>query len=146
MTDAEFSHMAKQFKPVAVPEMVLFAYVRGELAGFALALPDLNVALRHMNGRLLPFGWAIGLWYGRKINRGRVLTLGVLPQYRRTGAADLLYLTLIKNARAKGIVSGEASWILEDNALMRTAIERVGGKPYKTYRLYDKPIGAQSTH
>jgi GNAT superfamily N-acetyltransferase len=143
MTDAEFGHMAKQLKPVAVPEMVLFAYVRGELAGFALALPDLNIALRHMHGRLLPIGWALGLWYGRKINRGRVLTLGVLPAFRRTGAADLLYLTLIKNSRAKGIYQGEASWILEDNALMRTAIERVGGDPYKTYRLYDKAIGIQ---
>jgi GNAT superfamily N-acetyltransferase len=142
MTDAEFEHMAKQFKPVAVPEMVLFAYVRGELAGFALALPDLNVALRHMNGRLLPIGWALGLWHGRKINRGRVLTLGVLPQFRRSGAADLLYLTLIANARAKGIYHGEASWILEDNTLMRAAIEKIGGDPYKTYRLYDKAIGA----
>ncbi len=145
MTDAEFTHMAKQFKPVAVPEMVLFAYVHGTLAGFALALPDLNVALRHMKGRLLPFGWALGLWYGRKINRGRVLTLGVLPQYQRTGASDLLYLTLIKNAKAKGFVRGEASWILEDNALMRMVIERVGGEAYKTYRLYDKAIGAPAS-
>ena len=90
MTDAEFAHMAKQLKPVAVPEMVLFAYVRGTLAGFALALPDLNVALRHMNGRLLPIGWALGLWHGRHIDRGRVLTLGVLPEFllhRRGGPA-----------------------------------------------------------
>ncbi len=146
MSDAEFAHMAKQLKPVAVPEMVLFAYVRGTLAGFALALPDLNVALRHMNGRLLPIGWALGLWHGRKIDRGRVLTLGVLPEFRRTGAADLLYQTLIKNGRAKGFRHGEASWILEDNLLMRTAIERAGGVAYKTYRLYDRPIGAPTTH
>ncbi len=145
MTDAEFTHMAKQFKPVAVPGMVLFAYVRGKLAGFALALPDFNVALRHMKGRLLPFGWALALWYQRKIDRGRVLTLGVLPQFQRTGAADLLYLTLIKNAKAKGFVCGEASWILEDNALMRVPIERVGGEAYKTYRLYDKAIGAPAS-
>jgi GNAT superfamily N-acetyltransferase len=144
MSDAEFAHMAKQLKPVAVPEMVLFAYVRGTLAGFTLALPDLNVALRHMGGRLLPIGWALGLWHGRKIDRGRVLTLGVLPEYRRTGAADLLYLALIKNGTAKGIRHGEASWILEDNALMRTAIERAGGTAYKTYRLYDRPIEARA--
>src|SRR5581483_2155257 len=73
MTDAEFAHLAKQLKPVAVPDLVVFAYVRGELAGFALALPDLNVALKHMKGRLLPIGWAVGLWHGRKINRARVL-------------------------------------------------------------------------
>lgn len=140
MTDAEFTHMAKQLKPVAVPELILFAEVGGQLAGFVLALPDLNVALKHLNGRLLPLGWAKALWYSRSIHQIRVLTLGVLPQFRRTGAADLLYLTLIKNAKAKGMASGESSWILEDNTLMNQAIEHVGGVPYKTYRLYDKAI------
>ena len=144
MTDAEFDDLAKQLKPVVVPELVLFAEVRGELAGFALALPDMNVALRHMNGRLLPIGWAFGLWYGRKIDAARVLTLGVLPQYRLTGAAELLYIALFKNGRARGITHGESSWILEDNLLMRQAIEKVGGDPYKTYRLYDKSIRASA--
>lgn len=142
MTDAEFADLAKQLKPVVMPELVLFAEVRGELAGFALALPDLNMALRHMNGRLFPLGWAKGLWHGRRIDGARVLTLGVLPQYRRTGAADLLYIGLLNNARTLGILRGESSWILEDNALMRQAIERIGAEAYKTYRLYDKPIGA----
>jgi GNAT superfamily N-acetyltransferase len=145
MSDAEFMHMAKQFKPIAVPEMVVFAYVRGELAGFALGLPDLNVALRHMGGRLLPFGWAKALWYSRKINRARVLTLGVLPQYRQTGAGDLLYMHIFANAKRNGITCGESGWILEDNALMRTAIERAGGEAYKTYRLYDRPVKAVAT-
>jgi GNAT superfamily N-acetyltransferase len=135
MTDAEFTHMAKQLKPVAVPELILFAEVAGELAGFVLALPDFNVALKHMKGRLLPIGWAQALWYGRSIHQIRVLTLGVLPRFRRTGAADLLYLGLITNAKAKGMASGESSWILEDNVLMNQAIERVGGVPYKTYRM-----------
>jgi GNAT superfamily N-acetyltransferase len=143
MTDAEFDDLAKQLKPVVRPELVLFAEVRGELAGFALALPDLNVALRHMNGHLLPFGWAFGLWYGRNIKAARVLTLGVLPKFRLTGAAELLTLGLYKNGFARGIYEGESSWILEDNLLMRQAIETVGGDPYKTYRLYDKTIRPQ---
>jgi GNAT superfamily N-acetyltransferase len=144
MTDAEFADLAKQLKPVVAPSLVLFAEVRGQLAGFALALPNLNVALRHMNGRLLPIGWALGLWYGRKIDTARVLTLGVLPQYRRTGAPELLYIGMITNCLARGISKGESSWILEDNTLMRRAIEKVGGEAYKTYRLYDKAIGPAS--
>ena len=142
MSDAEFDDLAKQLKPVVMPDLVHFAYVGGELAGFALALPDLNLALRHMNGRLLPIGWALGLWYGRKIRSARVLTLGILPRYRRTGAAELLYLAMLRGAFANGIHTGESSWILEDNVLMRQAIENVGGTAYKTYRLYDKPIRA----
>ncbi len=140
MTDAEFADLAKQLKPVVVPELVAFGEVDGQLAGFALALPDLNVALKHMDGRLFPFGWAKALWYSRKVPGLRVLTLGVLPQYRRTGLAELLYLAIVRNGLARGMVYGESSWILEDNFLMRQAIEKIGGRAYKTYRLYDVPI------
>jgi len=142
MTDAEFADLAKQLKPVVVPELVAFGEINGELAGFALALPDLNVALKRMGGRLLPFGWVKALWYGRDgaVPGLRVLTLGVLPQHRRTGVAELMYLAIIKNGLKRGMTYGESSWILEDNALMRQSIEKIGGVPYKTYRIYDKPI------
>ena len=46
----------------------------------ALTLPDYNQVLRHLNGRLLPFGWAKALWYRRKIDRVRVFALGVKPE------------------------------------------------------------------
>jgi GNAT superfamily N-acetyltransferase len=142
MTDAEFADLAKQLKPVVVPELVAFGEIDGELAGFALALPDLNVALKRMGGRLLPFGWVKALWYGRDgaVPGLRVLTLGVLPQHRRTGVAELMYLAIIRNGLKRGMTYGESSWILEDNALMRQSIEKIGGVAYKTYRIYDKPI------
>jgi GNAT superfamily N-acetyltransferase len=142
MTGDEFADMAKQFKPVVVPELVAFGEIEGQLAGFALALPDLNVALKRMGGSLLPFGWAKALWYGRDgaVPGLRVLTLGVLPQFRRTGVAELMYLAIIRNGLKRGMTYGESSWILEDNALMRQSIEKIGGVAYKTYRIYDKPL------
>ena len=45
------------------------------------------------------------------------------------------------SARGRGTTRGEASWILEDNMPMRRMIENFGGKPYKTYRIYEKLIG-----
>jgi len=140
MTDAEFADLAKQLKPVVVPDLVAFAEVDGKLAGFALALPDLNVALKRMGGNLFPFGWVKALWYSRKPPGLRVLTLGVLKEYRKTGAAELMYLAIIRNGLKRGMTYGESSWILEDNAAMRQSIEKIGGVPYKTYRVYDKPI------
>ena len=138
MTENEFNFIAKQMKPVADFDYVAFAYVRGELAGFALALPDLNQALKHMGGRLFPFGWAKGLWHGRHIDAVRVLTLGVLPKYRRTGAAEMLYLYLMRTATRKRIARAEFSWILEDNHAIRSAMENIDGAVYKRYRLYDR--------
>jgi GNAT superfamily N-acetyltransferase len=142
MTEEELTYMAKQLRPVVDPDLVVFAEVRGEPAGFAIALPDLNVALARMNGRLLPFGWAKALWYGRRIDTLRVLTLGVLEPYRRTGAAELMYLHLLREAPRKGITKGEFSWVLEENTAMRAAIEKLGAEPYRTYRLYEAPLAA----
>ena len=139
-TPDEFDHLAKQLKPVADFDLVAFVEVKGETAGFAIALPDLNQALKPMNGRLFPIGWAKGLWYGRKINALRVLTLGVLPQFRKTGAAELLYLYLFRTGIRKKMRSGEFSWILEDNLAMRTPMEKLGAEVTKRYRLYDRDL------
>jgi GNAT superfamily N-acetyltransferase len=141
MTDAEMNHLARQLKPVVAPDLVVFAYIAGELGGFAIALPDFNVALRtNRSGRLLPFGLLRILWNQRKIRRARIITLGVLPKYRRTGVDALMYDWIWRHALARGIPWGESSWILETNAAMRNAVERIGFTVYKTYRVYDRPL------
>lgn len=142
MTEAELDYMAKQLKPVVEPSLVVFAEVNGDLAGFGLALPDLNVALKQMKGSLFPLGWAKALWYSRKIQTARTLTLGVLEKYRRSGVAELMMLEMMTNAQKKGIVNAEFSWILEDNMMMRMSLEKIGARVYRTYRMYDIPIGA----
>jgi GNAT superfamily N-acetyltransferase len=142
ITDEELADVAKQLKPVVMPDIVQFAEVNGETAGFALALPDLNVALKHMGGSLFPLGWAKLLWHTRKVPGLRVWALGVHPKFRRAGVAELMYLGIVKNGLARGMVYGESGWILEDNFLMRQAIEKMGGQRYKTYRVYDKAIGS----
>ena len=139
-TPDEFDHLAKQLKPVADFDLIAFVEVKGVTAGFAIALPDLNQALKPMNGSLFPIGWAKGLWYGRKINALRVLTLGVLPQFRRTGAAEMLYLYIFRTGISKKMRSGEFSWILEDNMAMRTPMEKLGATVTKRYRLYDRTL------
>jgi GNAT superfamily N-acetyltransferase len=140
MTEAELAYMARQLKPVVDPRLVVFAEVDGEIAGFGLALPDFNVALKKMNGRLLPFGWAKALWYSRKITTARVLILGVLDKYRRSGVGELIELEMMLNAQKMGILNAEFSWVLEDNPAMRTPLERMGATVYRTYRMYDKAL------
>ncbi len=140
LTTEEFDYLAKHLRPVVDPRLVTFVYVDEAPAGFCLALPDLNMVLRHMNGRLLPIGWLKALWYMRRVDQLRVLALGVLEPYRRTGAAEMLYLNLFRAATLRGIHQGEFSWILEENLAMRTPLEKLGARVYKTYRLFDRQI------
>ena len=140
MTRREIEHMARQLKPVVDPEMVVFAEVRGEPIGFGLGLPDFNVALRHAGGELWPFGFLAILWHKRRIDRARVLTLGVKSGYRSSGVDVLLYHELFHRGHRRGYLQGEFSWILEDNLAMRRPLENMGGVQYKTYRVYDRSL------
>ena len=141
MTDAEISHFADQMWWVANPHLCLFAEVDGEPVGFALALPDYNQVLRHLDGKLLPFGLLKFLWYRRTINTARVLILGLKPGFRRRGLDAMLYLRLWQEAPRNGYPIVECSWILEDNWEMRRALERMGARLSKTYRVYEKDLG-----
>ncbi len=141
MTDAEMNHLARQLKAVVVPDLVVFAYLDREMVGFAIALPDFNMALRaNRSGRLFPFGLLRILWNQRKISRVRVLTLGVLKAYRRTGVDALMYEWIWRHGNARGYTWCESSWILESNTPMRNALERMGFTVYKTYRVFDRPL------
>ncbi|MGH7539079.1 MAG: GNAT family N-acetyltransferase, partial [Gemmatimonadales bacterium] len=140
MTDAEIDHLAKALKPVVVPELVCFPERNGQVIGFAVALPDLNVALKHNpSGRLFP-GIVKVLWHARRISRIRILLLGALKEYRHTGVDALMYQWIWEKGRAKGYNWGEAGWILEDNTPMINGLLQLGFRPYKTYRLFDKAL------
>lgn len=142
MTDREFDHLAKEMKQVVVPELVLIAEVKGEPVAFSMTLPDANVALKAANGRLTQYGLPVGLvklvLASRKIKRLRLVTLGIKEGFRRRGLDAILYLDTIHTAKRLGYTGGEISWTLEDNHLVNRAIESMGGRKYKTYRIYQR--------
>ena len=141
MTEAEFEHMAKEFRPVVDPNLCLIAEKDGEPIGFLLCLPDLNRAIRHLpDGRLFPFGIFKFLWHKRKIRSLRIMTLGMKPGYTDSGIGAALYTSGFRAGDERGYDDGEASWILEDNHRMCTAMEKAGGTLYKRYRIYERPL------
>jgi GNAT superfamily N-acetyltransferase len=144
MTEREFDHMAKEMKALVVADLLLIAEVKGEPVAFAMTLPDANVALKAANGRLTTFGLPIGLaklvMASRKIKRLRLITLGIKEGFRRRGIDAVLYLDTLRTAKRLGYSGGEISWTLEDNHLVNRAIESMGGKKYKSYRVYEKGL------
>jgi GNAT superfamily N-acetyltransferase len=140
LTDHEIDHLARQLRPIVVPELVWFAERQGEPIGFGAAVPDLNVALRaNRSGRLFP-GILKVLLAARGITRLRVLLLGVLPEWHNKGIDALLYRRIWEEGRRKGYDWAEGGWILEDNQPMINGLTRLGFAPYKTYRIYERSI------
>lgn len=142
LTREEMALVASDLKHVIDPELVLFAEVDGEAVGLSVSVPNFNPALRHMNGRLFPFGLARFLWHKRRVDSGRVLIMGVLEDYRMRGVDAALYARSLAAGMAKGYTWGEMSWILESNRPMIRVLERLGTERYKTYRVYEGEVGA----
>ncbi len=136
-TRDEFLFMAKDMKSILEPELVLLGEVRDRVVGFALGLPDINRALKHTNGRLFPLGLVKILYHKRSIRTMRVLVLGVMKEYQAAGVAAGFYAELFRRGSRLGYREGEMSWVLEDNLLMNRSSEALGGKRYKTYRIYE---------
>ena len=143
-TEAEIQFMTKEMKPLLLPKFAWVAESGNEPVGFALGLPDINVILRDLNGRLTRFGFPIGLikllFCKKRIRKGRLIALGVIEKYRRAGIAEILVLRVIEETMVKRGITGELSMTLEDNFMINRFLETIGARRYKTYRIYSKPI------
>jgi GNAT superfamily N-acetyltransferase len=142
MTEHEFDHLAAGLKPVLDPNLIFIAETSdGTPIGVSIALPDLHQALRWSGGgHMFPFGLLKFLWHKRRVNQIRLIIMGVVEEYRGRGIDAIFYIETARAGLARGYKRIEGSWILETNTMMNRIIERLGGKRYKTYRVYEKPL------
>ncbi len=139
LTDAELDHLAKELKPILDEDFACVAETRdGEVAGVSLSLPDFNMVLARLNGRLLPLGWLRALREQRRIDMIRVFALGVKPTYQHTGVAAALYRDVWDSVGRRGFRAAETGWILETNEAMNRAMEALTGRIIKRYRIYER--------
>ncbi|MCJ7483958.1 MAG: GNAT family N-acetyltransferase [Thermodesulfovibrionales bacterium] len=140
LTDEELIYLSNNLKPVVVPELTLIAEKNAEPIGFMGILPDFNVVLKHMKGKLNPISILKAFYYSKKIKDLRVLLLGIKNEYRNKGIDALLLREAFKGVKRGGYKRVEFSWILEDNLPVQRLIGFVGGRLYKKYRIYEKRL------
>jgi hypothetical protein len=136
-SESDLKHLAEEMQLVFDRNWFMVAQKDGETIGIAITLPDVNQALRRMNGRLLPLGWWHFLRKGAYIDRVRVGFLGVKPEYQHTGAAARFYVEHFDMATKTPQKWGEMGWILETNRSMNRGMEAMGGRVVKRYRVYE---------
>jgi len=145
-TEAETAQLGKSLRAVIEPKMIWFAEIDGETAGFVVLLPNVNEAIADLGGRLFPFGWAKLLWRLKvaRVKSVRIPLMGVKRKFADTLRGQMLPFQLMDagatQARALGYQTYELSWILEDNAPMNRICVALGGRIYKTYRIYQKDL------
>jgi GNAT superfamily N-acetyltransferase len=114
----------------------------GDTAAVAITVPDINRVLKRMNGRLLPLGWWHFLRRRKIVDRVRVGFLGVKPEYQHTGVAAKMYVEHFDMANATPQKWGEMGWILETNRNMNRAMEAMGGRVVRRFRVYERTFAS----
>ncbi len=145
VTEEEARAMARDLKQIVNPDALLIAEnSQGEPIGFGLSLPDVNMLLKGMNGRLFPFGWLKLLFGMKNISQYRMWALGVIPEYQGKAIDTLLYKAT-HDALKKVLVTMEINYVLENNDRMNNALMKLGVKPIRRYRVYEMPFHSNSS-
>ena len=141
MTDAEIDFMAERLKPLLVEGLVWLVEAPSEPVGFMLAMPDYNLAIQPLKGRLATprlIGFVPYLLQRRFPTRCRVIALGTKAAWRNKGLESVMLSEGFKTGAKVGFKDAEASWVLEDNEPMVRLMGIFGGNAYKSYRLYER--------
>ena len=140
LTDDEINAIGKKFLPVFDPKFVKVAYQGKKLAAFILGMPNLNYGFRKAKGKLFPFGLFYLLRASRKTNQFDLLIAGVREEFRGSGLDALGMTSIMDEARKAGYTVMDSHHELETNLLVRHEMERMGGKLYKRFRIFQKKL------
>ena len=147
LTEAEIAYVGKKLKPIVFEDLIMIAEYDGRPVAFMITLPDLNEALKSLDGRLFPFGFLKLLAFLRapKVRTMRVPLMGVVKELQSSRLASQLAFMMIEYIRRAsvtryGATRGEIGWILDDNQGMVAIAETIESRVDKVYTIYEKPL------
>ncbi|MFO0662448.1 MAG: GNAT family N-acetyltransferase [Polyangiaceae bacterium] len=147
VTRPEATKIAQDFKLIIDKDIAFLAEVDGKIAGMCIMLPNINEAIKDLNGKLFPTG-LLKLLYRMKVKHPestRLMMLGLKREIRQNmkrygGLSAAMYCEVAKRGLGKGYNWSELSWTREDDAPINLGIKAMGAKVYKKYRVYQKPL------
>jgi ribosomal protein S18 acetylase RimI-like enzyme len=139
--EEEMVQFAKRYMPGVDPRFIkCVVNAQDEVVGFVVGIPNMSSGIIKARGRLFPFGF-IHILSARKHSKKLDVYLGaVKEEYRSKGVDVLMGYKMFETAQAAGIEYLDSHHELEDNIAMRSEMERVGGKIYKKYRIFQKNL------
>ncbi|WP_258044533.1 N-acetyltransferase [Sphingomonas citricola] len=147
LTPPEIKDVGVKLKPIVFNDLIRIAEVDGKPVAFMITLPDLNEAIKPLNGSLLPFGWAKLLLWLRKprVRTMRVPLMGVRKELQSSRLASQLAFMMIEAIRKAsvdhyGASRGEIGWVLDDNQGMNSIATAIESKVNKVYQVYERTL------
>ncbi len=141
MTDKEMDELASRYLPVLNPEFI--KVVENDLqepVAFLIGMPDISDGIRKSRGYLFPFGIFRIIRAGKRTKQLNLLLGGIREDHRNHGLDAVMGTRIIVSAHKAGLEYVDSHVELETNTKVRSEMERMGGKVYKRYRIFQKPI------
>lgn len=139
VTEAEGKVIGDRLMMIGDHKLIKLVMKGDEIAGFLFGFPDITAGVKRAGGKLFPLGWAHIL---REFSRTRWLTImgaGILKKYRGLGVNAILYAEMFRTVQEGQFEHMDIVQIEEDVLTLDDAL-RVGGKIYKTHRIYEKKL------
>jgi len=122
-------------------DLVLFAEVAGEPAGFFPGVPNFNELIIKLNGLRYPWDYLRYLLYRNLKPKCLAIKSAVVPpKYWDLGVAVLLFEEMAKRAIAKGYKWADLSLTGDENPDTWPLAHHMGAQIYKRYRFYKKEL------
>jgi hypothetical protein len=123
------------------PELILFAEVDGQPAGFFPGVPNFNEVLIHLNGLRYPWDYLRALIHQNKKPKCiSIKSVVVPPEHWDTGVAILLFAEMVIRAAARGFQWADLSLTGDENPDTWPLAHHMDAMIYKRYRFYRKEI------
>lgn len=129
----------KKAKAIIDEKFIWIAYHNGKPIAIYLMYPDVNMILKHLNGRLTLPAMLKFLYLKKKktMTRARGVLMGVIPKFQGHGVEAGIILNLVKIFEKKPHYTEiEFSWVGDFNPKMKKIFLSVGCKSVKHYITY----------
>ncbi len=140
LDEKEMEDLAKRYMPVLDPRFVKVVKKDDEVVSFIIAMPDITEGIQKARGHLFPFGFLKILRAAKKTKQLDLLLGAVKEKYRGRGLDVLMGVKTLLSAHEAGLEMLDTHHELEENVKVRAEMEKMGGKIYKRFRVFQKKL------
>jgi hypothetical protein len=139
ITPKEAKVIGERLLMIADPKLIKLVMKGDTIVGFLFGYPNISAGIVRARGRLWPFGW---FWILREFGRTKWCDMngaGILAPYRGLGVNAILYAEMEKTIR-QGHFEHADLVQMEESVLTLADAQTMGGRIYKTHRIYEKEL------
>jgi hypothetical protein len=140
LDEKEQDELAKKYLPILDPRFIKAVRKDGDVVAFVIGMPDMTAGIRKARGRIFPVGILFILRAAKKTKQLDLMLGAVKDKYRGMGLDVMMGVKMIESALKAGYEFMDTHHEMETNVKVRGEMERMGGKIYKKYRVFQKAL------